>query len=97
MRKTSVLCVLIVLVMLAGGCEESQKAPTQWGQGDLPADWQATFGADNGSRMDFVQTRRINEFGKRIKALEDFCRIDKAECPFGLDEKACKAAPPHEH
>ncbi len=70
------LALLIVLLALLTGCEESNQR-TLWGQGELPTDWQETFGADNGARLDFVQTQKINtqvqamqELLKRVQALE---------------------------
>ena len=70
------LALLVVLLALLTGCEESNQR-TLWGQGELPTDWQETFGADNGARLDFVQTQKINtqaqavqELLKRVQALE---------------------------
>lgn len=46
---------LMVLLLCLSGCQE------QWGQGDPPTEWQATFGNDNLARLNFVQTKGFNE------------------------------------
>ena len=69
------LIILMLAVVLIAGCGESKKRE-QWGQGDLPPDWQQVFGADNGSRMDFVQTNKLNEIDARLKAVEKFLRME---------------------
>ena len=71
--KKIVLC-LAVLMLIVTGCGESKKRAT-WGQGELPPEWQEVFGADNGSRMDYVQTNKLNEINARLKVVEEFLRI----------------------
>lgn len=67
------LTATILLALVVGGCNEAQQVPQQrWGQGELPEDWQNTFGNDNLARLNFAQTQRINQhqaliFGGSIK------------------------------
>lgn len=74
MKKT-LLFVTLLAVFVNCGCQESQKV---WGVGDPDTEWQVYFGNDNGSRIDFVQTRKFNamvlafaELVERVKVLED--------------------------
>ena len=51
--------------------------PPVWGKGDLPAEYTANFGDDNGARLDYVQNQVLDkhnkviaEIAKRVIALE---------------------------
>jgi len=57
---TWVICVSLVFV-----CQKVRKPP-QWGNGDPPAQWQEQFGNDNGARLDFIQSRLIENQGKAL-------------------------------
>lgn len=68
----SALIIVAVIAVMA-----YQKEENVWGNGELQAEWSEIFGDDNGSRLDFVQTQRINahnlaiqELLKRVQALE---------------------------
>lgn len=37
-----------------------------WGKGDPPADWQAYFGNDNNSRMNYVQSQHIDRLTNQL-------------------------------
>lgn len=76
-----IAAVIIItgLILSIVGCQEVQRAPQTkvWGQGDLPADWQGFFGADNSARLDYVQTQTINRMGQAISQLAE--RVRKLE------------------
>ena len=44
--------------------------PPQYGKGELPPDYKAMFGTDNGARLDFVQNQMISGIVARIEKLE---------------------------
>ena len=61
------ILLLILFVAMLSGCQEAQK----WGQGDPPAEWQTMFGNGNLSRLNFVQTDRINKLNADLEALTE--------------------------
>lgn len=58
-----VIVALVAIALVVCGCNEEQRI---WGQGDLPPGWVGFFGKDNTARLDFVQTREINQAGQVI-------------------------------
>lgn len=64
-----ILCIFAALVVLAFmyGCGAQQQV---WRQGELPADWQDTFGNKNLSRLSYVQTQKINRYNDLIFGLD---------------------------
>lgn len=63
----------IFLMVLCSGCQESQKKV--WGKGELAAGWIEFFGDDNTARLDWLQTKTINEQGQRIADLNEKIRM----------------------
>ncbi len=80
--KDVLFIVLMVIALLASGCNEAQRPV--WGKGELPAEHQFWFGTRNGSRLDFIQNQAIIELRDktikdmevRIKALEKQAAIN---------------------
>lgn len=66
--KTLIIIVLLFCALAICACEQSEQAPV-WGKGDLPADFEKTFGPGNGPRLDFIQNRIINGHTKIIREL----------------------------
>lgn len=81
MRDKQIIIALVIwlilsITILIYGCQ-SQQMPA-WGEGDPPIEWQGHFGNDNISRLNFIQTDRLNkqgqamaELSKRVRKLED--------------------------
>lgn len=51
-----VILGLIALSLLAG-CQQDRKV---WGKGELPADYQETFGNSNADRLSYIQSKAID-------------------------------------
>lgn len=49
--------LVFVICLLLTGCQETQK---QYKQGELPPDYKAMFGTDNGARLNFTQQQQID-------------------------------------
>lgn len=81
------ITVVLIMFVLAVGCQEEQKV---WGQGELQADWTEFFGTGNGSRLDFVQTQRINAHNATLQELIKRVQILEAENPAELAERVRK-------
>lgn len=88
---------LAAMILTLCGCQEEQRKV--WGTGELKADWTEFFGDDNGSRLDFVQTQRINghneallELIKRVQALESENPAELAERVRKLEDAATAQA-----
>ena len=76
MNKILIILIVVTALVLIAGCEESAKTPI-WGTGETNTEWQDYFGNDNIARLDFVQTRAINEQGQAIAVLAE--RVRKLE------------------
>ncbi len=63
-----IMALFILIMALTQGCTETQKRPV-WGKGDLPADYQTTFGNTNPSRLNYVQQQQIDKHAKVIAEL----------------------------
>jgi hypothetical protein len=73
MRRVDVVAatIAIILVALISGCggeQQVEQAPV-WGQGDLPADYQAVFGNDNIARLVYMQNQVQNRHAAVIREI----------------------------
>ena len=55
-------CMGLLSVLLTG-CNEVQRQPRVWGQGELPAEWEGFFGNGNGARLDYMQSKMLDQQG----------------------------------
>jgi len=58
--KHKVLLLMLLVVVLGVLLFFGTEMRPQWGEGELPTEWKAYFGDDNGSRLDSVQNDMIN-------------------------------------
>ncbi len=65
--KDTLFIITMAVALLFGGCTET-KRPV-WGKGELPADYQTTFGNTNPSRLNYVQQLQIDKHAKVIAEL----------------------------
>lgn len=73
-----ILIILFALALLVAGCQEQQRKI--YGQGNIPLDWQVYFGNDNIARLDYMQTRAINQQGQTLTELAE--RVRKLETAY---------------
>ena len=65
-----VMVVLAIMALLFTGCEEAQRTPKVWGQGDLPVAWQNMFGNDNLARLNYKQSIVLDRQGAIIYGID---------------------------
>ena len=67
--KDLMIIMLMVVALLFTGCSKKEQTPPEWGKGDLPKEYEESFGNSNGARLDYVQNQIIDRHNKILKVI----------------------------